>query len=107
MILNLTPHTINIFDTDGKTQLYEMPSSGIARCKTEKKQIADIKGIAIFDISYGEVEGVPPVNPGSGTGYIVSFLVRQALPERNDLYSPGELIRNEKGQPIGCIGLTK
>jgi len=26
---------------------------------------------------------------------------------REDVFSPGELLRGEDGQPIGCIGLTQ
>ena len=39
-----------------------------------------------------------------GVILIVSTLVKNASPDRKDLVSPGELIRNEAGQPVGCKG---
>ena len=36
---------------------------------------------------------------------IVSAMVRQALPDRKDLASPGDLVRDENGAVIGCGNL--
>lgn len=38
---------------------------------------------------------------------ITSMVVRTANPRRIDLLSPGELIRDDNGQPIGCRGFTR
>jgi hypothetical protein len=42
----------------------------------------------------------------TGVVYIVSTLFRASF-DREDLYQPGRLLRNEKGQPIGCLGLSR
>ena len=54
---------------------------------------------------YGEVTGLPPFQ--DGTIFVVSGLVRAAVPHRHDVWQPGELLRNEAGQVIGCVGLSQ
>ena len=120
--INLTPHSVNIYGkgTDGNDiELISIPSDGLARCKVITKPVGDIKevngqdvvafyesrGIELFHTEFGEVTGLPA--PKENTIYIVSMLVRTALPNRKDLYSPGKLLRNNEGQPIGCLGLTR
>ena len=51
---------------------------------------------------FGRVTGAPPHTPG--TVYLVSALVKQALPLRSDFWSPGELVRDDKGVITGCKG---
>ncbi len=60
--------------------------------------------IPVFRTTFGEVEGLP--EPQDDTLYIVSLLVRRARPYRGDLLSPGQLIRDAEGRPIGCKGLA-
>lgn len=96
-IINLTPHDINI--VDGET----FESQGSARVKVESKCIDSKCGVNIYNTQYGEVEGLPEQK--KGTYYIVSMLVKQALPKRNDLFSPSGLVRDEQGRIIGCKGL--
>lgn len=100
-LVNLTPHTINIL-TEGMVR--SIPSTGIARCATESALIYQVEGIPVNRTTYGKVEGLP--EPSEGTVYIVSALVRMAVPTRNDVVSPGDLVRDEKGQPIGCKNLV-
>ena len=102
--VNLTPHTINIFNSD-KQPVMTVLSSGHARCSVNKTETGNIDGVQLFETTFGEVEGLPPAE--DDTILIVSLLTRQALPERDDLYSPGELLRDENGQPVGCIGLSR
>lgn len=103
-ILNLTPHKINIFDEE-KSPIISLESNGVARCTTTKVKEAEVNGIPVFRTEYGAIIGLPEQR--DGVTIIVSLLVRQAAPERDDLVSPGELLRDEKGQPVGCIGLTR
>lgn len=111
---NLTPHALNIYKEvvgkDGKptgeTVLAQTlsPSGTVARC--EEKSVYcwshTTTGIDMYRISYGDV-ALPDYE--DGVFLVVSFMVRQALPERSDLCSPGRLLRNSEGQPIGCVGL--
>jgi len=53
---------------------------------------------------YGKVENLP--NPLLDTWYIVSHMTRVACPNRFDLLSPGDLVRNEKGEILGCTNFV-
>lgn len=101
-IINLTPHKINIYN-EQRELVQSIPSSGVARCTVEKKLIMKIGLIDLYETIFGEVEGLPPFD--GDVIIIVSMLARQAS-KRGDLVSPGELLRDDNGYPIGCIGLS-
>lgn len=107
-LVNCTPHTVNIHRKDGSILTVE-PSGNFARVATsvENIKIPEIEGINVakttFDTS--NIEGLPA--PQEGTLYIVSLITLNALKGiRNDLVAPGNLIRDEGGNIIGCDGLT-
>ena len=116
---NLTQHSISVFAADGKTLLVTVPPSGeVARVSVSRVETgvvpieADaaallrhdpLAGIPVFVGTYGAVTGLPA--QALGTIYIVSAMVRQAVPTRRDVLSPGELIRDAAGHPLGCRGL--
>lgn len=100
-IVNLTPHEINIYSDDS---VFTVPPSGsVARVDVRQVKRGRIGPINVFESTYGRVVGLP--DPAPDTVFIVSAMVRQAASERADLYSPGDLVRNDKGQPVGCNGL--
>lgn len=101
---NLTPHTINIVDGEGNEVLSISPSGDIARVAVSNQLVETDLGIEIFRAEYGEVEGLPA--PKADMVYIVSMLVRERVPERSDVFSPGLLVRDDSGRPIGCRGLV-
>jgi len=113
--INLTPHEINVFGEEvdvngvgtGKfSQVMTIPASGtIARvavkpvyCFTDAKT-----SVNFYRQEVGDVTGLPAKE--DGVWLVVSAQVRLELPSRSDLVSPGELIRNAEGQPVGCKGL--
>jgi hypothetical protein len=100
---NLTPHTINILNEE-KQLIKTIEPNGLARCNVHKEEVCNIDGILLYETTFGKVEGLPEYD--KDTINIVSLLVRQAW-YRPDLYSPGELVRDDSGQPIGCIGLSR
>lgn len=100
---NLTPHTINLLSTTGEPVL-TLQSEGIARCAVSQVLVREESGVALFTQRFGAVDGLPEEE--EGTILIVSLLVRQALPDRSDLASPGELVRDSAGNPVGCKGLA-
>ena len=104
MITNLTPHEIVVFAEDGAIQETFPPSGQVARCATTTEHVGDVNGIPAYVPKYGEVTGLPA--PVAGAVYIVSALVRQAVPARTDVVSPGELVRDANGKPVGCRGLA-
>lgn len=105
-ILNLTPHVIKI---GGGTVGAEFPASGnVARVAMnailDSHATAEL-GLPIMRQVPGPVVGLP--DAVEGVWLIVSAMVRTACPNRADLLSPGELIRDTAGQPVGCIGLVR
>ncbi len=101
-IVNLTPHSLNVVDVDGN--VHEFVSVGLARCQTTSVQVGTEEGFALTRTVYGEVEGLP--EPAPGTLYVVSALVRLAVPSRTDVVSPGELVRDANKAVVGCRGFS-
>ena len=103
-LLNYTPHSIDYINGDTKLTI---PSVGVARVSqvTEpefKITLEDGVEVLLTRTSYGDVVGLP--NEEVGTFLIVSAMVKSARPDRHDLVSPSNLIRNDAGQIIGCAG---
>lgn len=100
-IINLTPHAI--FDAQGNA--WFSPSGTVARVVATRQCVAcdnNNPQIKFYSTSYGETENLPPYD--AGKTLIVSAMVRMANPDRWDLVSPGELVRNEHGEVVGCKG---
>lgn len=93
-VVNLTPHAVTVA---GHTFA---PSGSVARCTEESVSAGTWEGIPFARVSYGYPEGLPPET--SSTLYIVSAMVRSAVPTRRDLASPGRLVRDEAGNVVGC-----
>jgi hypothetical protein len=60
-------------------------------------------GTPLTKTGFGDVEGLPEYK--SGTYYIVSQIVKNALPKRWDLLVPAEVVRDSRGTIIGCKSL--
>lgn len=105
-LINLTPHKIT-FMIDGNgiypKDVIEIPSSGAVRISEVAVPIGEINGIPAVRKTFGKAEGLPEEQ--EGTIYIVSAIVRAAYPERKDLASPGDLIRDADGNVVGCKNL--
>lgn len=129
-VVNLTPHQINFIlpyhieigkDEFGtpeyvtEERVYSIePSGTVARCRVERQNIDSfiLEDVDDWDITvpitktkFGEVEGLPV--PEEGTIYIVSNLVAQAVPHREDVFFPDDVVRDENGNIIGCRALGK
>jgi hypothetical protein len=98
-LVNLTPHVINV------GSLAIAPNGAIARVSSSVVKIDEVDGVDVVKTTFGTVEGLP--NTQEGVWLIVSALVRLAAPERSDLLSPGEQVRNAAGQVVGCKNLTR
>ncbi len=105
MFINVTPHALSIKRKDGSFATIE-PSGTVARCKAESEVVAVIDGVEISKTRFGAVEDLP--EPQDGIIFIASLLVAQAASRagRDDVVSPGSLIRDEKGNPVGANGLS-
>ena len=100
-LINLTPHEVILCGQ-------HIPVSGQqARVSMTRHQTGTIevdgKSVPTYSTTFGAVVGLQPEQ--DGIGYIVSAMVRDAAPERRDLYSPADLQRDSSGNVIGCNSL--
>ena len=107
LLKNFTPHNVVIVINE-ETKIV-IPSDGIARV-TETKAVApsiDVDGVTVetFVSAFGEVENLPPQE--EGIMVIVSALVASATKGRDDLLVPGELVRDDGGNIVGCKSLRR
>jgi len=136
MIINMTPHPVNILDENGK-EVATFESAGQIRLASKSVKGVNIDGIPTSRTVFGEPEGLPsrtwvcpdcgkviksedliiadtagPVCPCGENEldtvyYIVSQLVKSALSGRADLLVPAEVVRDSSGNIIGCQSLGR
>lgn len=102
-IRNLTPHPI-VINRTGMDALTIAPEPMVARVAEEFVPQSLVNGVTFGHSKYGAVIGLPSCE--EGTILIVSSMVRAAASHRNDVFSPGLLIRDRDGHVIGCGGLV-
>lgn len=98
--INMTPHKVVLLDDSNKViRIFE--SEGLIRLKADTVRAGLLdKDIPLSKTVFGEPQGLPDYN---GEDYfIVSQLVKTALPNRADLVVPAEVQRDENGNIIGC-----
>jgi len=112
-IINLTPHSLNLRGTDATSplmasvQITVPPSGTVARLAVSRKNCGEVVAdggirLAVSRATFGEIAELPV--PEVGTVFVVSALVAEAA-KRVDVFSPGELVRDETGNVIGANGL--
>lgn len=105
-ILNLTPHRITVVQSSGEKVTIDpepIPARvGVTEQVLPQHSLAQIGIISLTQT--GEVIGLPEEKPN--TWYIVSRIVREACPEREDLLVPANIVRDTDGTIIGCQGFT-
>jgi len=104
MVENLTPHEIVVI-LDETHHVVFPPCGIVARVSQILSRTGTAAGgIPVFSRYFGEVENLPERE--AGKLLIVSAMVKSAMPDRKDLLSPAELIRDDKGNVIGCNGFV-
>jgi len=100
--VNVTPHILNIH---GQGVTVVEPSGVVARVSMTSEVVETINGISISKTTIGALD-IP--EPHEGVIYIASLIMasRAASLGRTDVVSPGSLVRDDAGQPIGCKGLN-
>lgn len=103
-LINLTPHAITVINPTGGANRVIPASGTVARMSTTRTDVdhVDMEGFALvfYNTTYDTPVNLP--DPTPGVRYIVSALIRTALPTRTDLISPADFVRDEKGQILGC-----
>jgi len=117
-IINLTPHDITILNEQKEVVKTVLKSGKVARLDSDKIRIPTINSpnnIPFFETRYGipvllslEDKNYRALLPERKTDviYIVSSIFRSGY-DHPDLWQPGELVLDDKGQPIGYIGLSQ
>lgn len=102
-LVNLTPHTLNLIAADGST--VDIPTSGnIARVGSISSIVATVNGININKQTFGKIVDLPDAQ--DGLVYIVSRMVKDRVPDRDDVVVPGVPFRDTDGKIIGAWGLS-
>lgn len=102
-IINTTPHAVNVVDTEGKVIRTFEPSRISVRLSAKTVDAGELDGIRLTRTEYGNPEGLP--EEADGVYYIVSAMVKSALPGRPDLLVSAEQVRDSEGRIIGCRSL--
>ncbi len=108
--INATPHELNIIREDGSV-LTLSPSGHAVRVGTDRILKGTRDGVQFFEVAYGAVDfdGLDLDQVfDNRVVVVISALALAALPltYATHFASPGDLVRNDEGQPIGCKGLT-
>ena len=108
MLKNLTPHEVKIFKLNGTAPDLDVvieAGEAVARVSCEYVKVdKKVECVDLYRTVFGEVTGLPAYE--EGVYLLVSTVVREALPLRSDLVSPGQLLRDDDGNVIGCLGLV-
>ena len=121
MIINCMPHDVSIYrgsdcsyidrkfylreDMDLQPFITYPAAAGPARATFVQTYAGMADGILVFQWVPEEVVNLPEPKPG--TYYIVSKMVAQACPEREDLIFPGTLVRDTDNNIVGCIDFSR
>ena len=108
-IINLTPHALNLMPEGPDGPTVTIPPSGlVARCAVDRVQVdtVTVDGISVpvNQTRFGEVSDLP--DPRPDTIYVVSALVAQAVPERQDVFITDDAVRDDQGRIIGARALA-
>lgn len=104
-IMNMTPHAVSFINDEGETVLTVEPSGTVARVSSRTVQTGILNGLPVTQTQFGDVQGLPEQN--DDTIYLVSSLVAQRVPEREDVFIPAESVRDSAGRIIGCRSLGR
>lgn len=103
-LVNMTPHPINIVDAENQIVKVIPASGNLIRLSASTVDAGlTVDDIPVSKTVFGNPEGLPEYQ--LGTFYIVSQLVKSALPSREDLLVPAEVVRDTQGNIIGCRSL--
>ena len=101
MLINTTPHPINIIGSND--EIAQILPAAEHPWRLEEFRIPglfEVEGIPVNKVSFKNAERPPlPVN---GTFYIVSQIIKQQYPDREDFLAPDQVLRSVKGEILGC-----
>lgn len=105
-VINKTPHQVHILGLNN--QIIRTYPKGNSQIRLAMKVVQDVPlpdGTPTSRTEFGKAEGLPEFQ--DNVFYIVSQLVKNALPERTDLLVPTEIVRSNEGVIVGCRSLGR
>jgi len=108
-VVNLTPHALNLMPAGPTGPAVTIPPSGqVARCAVTRVQVdtvtVDGVSVPVNKTQFGTVSDLP--GPQPDTIYVVSALVAQAVPDRQDVFIVDDAVRDDQGHIIGAKALA-
>lgn len=104
IFLNYTSHEVTLFRSDGTT-ICIPPEGTEARARNVLEPIGEWEGIPLVRSSIGDVQDLPAPQPG--VCLLVSQMVAAACPDRDDLFFPTNIRRDEKYRILGAEALAR
>ena len=110
-IKNCTPHAVKIVDETGALLKELAPSGQTIRLSAKTVEVGCLDGVRLTSTAYGAPVLVTPDGECAlpeerpDTFYLVSAMVKGALPQRRDLLVPAEQVRDDSGRVVGCKSL--
>lgn len=124
MIINCTPHDVAIYNVSdcilncGRLYLHEKADMEYpeplrvyaaakepARMHLVQRDPGMADGIMVYCWAPYGITGLPEPKPG--TYYIVSKMLAQAYPKREDFIFPGTLVYDAEDNVVGCIDFSR
>lgn len=103
-IINLTPHTVNIYGKDGEKIVKSIESTGVARANQTTEVVGVLDGIELVSMRFGRLENLPDYH--ENTYYIVSVITANAAKvagrRTDDLLITADPVRDADNRIIGC-----
>ena len=104
-LVNMTPHEITMIDENNHDNVLMRiePSGETVRLAEEVVQVSTINGFKLNKHTFGSAN-LP--SKKAKTLFIVSALVANAHPERNDFIMVSKAVRNDEGRIVGTTGFA-
>ena len=103
-----------MIDEEGEVVMTIPPEGEPVRCKSSFSTVETVEvtldgetttDFTVSEGSFGETTGLPDAHPGVIN--IVSRIVAEANPERDDLLMVHDTVRDDDGNIIGCKGFSR
>jgi len=101
--VNMTPHVINVIKPNSEKKIE--PSGDTIRLVEDWNKINRLGGIDVLICYYSSEVELPPIL--DDTYYIVSAMIANAFPEREDFLIVAKTIRDENGHIAGCKAFAR
>ena len=105
-LINLCPHDITI--DIGRGYFVVPKAKKPLRLQEQRSQVDNLdigsNVVPVYKMSFALNDKLP--NKRRNTYYIVSAVVKQACGHRKDIIVPSDLVRNERGEILGCKSFT-